>query len=117
VRVHKGRDMMTAPVRFPADPPLGFAGFPADPHMTRAFMPDTALLQIERKGDVPAWAWMTATVTVLSLNLLMVLLMGVVAFRLGRIRRTAAPVDAAADARADRPARSRGRIAGVHPAG
>lgn len=86
VRVHEGRVMLSAPIRFPADAELDFAGFPAQPQMTRAFMGDTALMQIERKAGVSSLAWNAATIAVLSTNLLMVLLMGLVSTRLGRIR-------------------------------
>ncbi len=115
VRVHKGRDMVTAPIRFPADPALGFAGFSADPQITRAFMADTTLMQIERKDDVPAWAWTVATIAVLSTNLLMVLLMGIVAFRLGRIRRTGGRVDTPNGLLLDSASRALGRFGRAHP--
>lgn len=116
VRVQKGRDMVTAPIRFPADPALGFAGFAADPQMTREFIADTTLMQIERKDDVPAWAWTVATIAVLSTNLLIVLLMGTVAFRLGRIRRISRPVDTSKGKIAEASSPGLGRIGGAHPA-
>lgn len=116
IRVHKGRDMMTAAIRFPEDKALGFAGFRADPQFTRAFMPDTTLLQIERKGDVPKWAWTVATIAVLSTNLLMVVLMGMVTFRLGRIRRTGGNVDAPPGLLVSSAVKALGRLGRPHPA-
>ncbi|MEH3052982.1 MAG: hypothetical protein PGN13_03100 [Patulibacter minatonensis] len=113
VRIHKGRTMMTAPIRFPADAASQFAGFPAMPTVTRDFMADTALLQIERKDDIPGWAWGVATYSVLSTNLLMVLLMGMVTFRLGRIRRTGTQVETPRGLLLDGAERVLGRI---HPA-
>lgn len=86
VRVHNGREMLAAPIRFPADAELGFAGFAAEPQMTRTFIGDTTLMQIERKEGISSLAWNAATIAVLSTNLLMVLLMGFVSTRLGRIR-------------------------------
>jgi hypothetical protein len=48
IRVHKGRTQISAPIRMPADPAVGFAGFPAVAKVTRPMVRDTKLLQIEQ---------------------------------------------------------------------
>ncbi len=85
VRVHSGRTMLSAPIRFPADRAIAFRGYAERPQVTRTMVPDTKLMQLERKGDAPMWAWTPATVLVLSTNLLMAIFIGVVCVRLGRL--------------------------------
>ncbi|MBO9531829.1 MAG: hypothetical protein J7513_02525 [Solirubrobacteraceae bacterium] len=118
VRLHKGRDMMTVAVRFPSDEAVGFPGIavPTATPMQRDFMSDTKLLQIERKDDVPSWAWTTATIAVLSTNLLMVLLMGLVSTRLGRIRRSGQTVDTPNGLLVDGAEKALGALGLAHPA-
>ncbi len=53
----------------PADTRLGFAGFRAEPQVTRPLQRDTKLLQIERKDDGPLWAWTPAMLLVMGMNL------------------------------------------------
>jgi hypothetical protein len=117
VRVHKGRDMVTAPIHFPADEAINFAGYeiPTSTGTTRAFMPDTSLLQIERKSGIPSWAWTAATAAVLSTNLLMIFLMGLISVRLGRIRRVGGHVDTPRGLLLEGAERALGRF-GLHPA-
>ncbi|MDQ8044605.1 MAG: hypothetical protein AAGC46_09090 [Solirubrobacteraceae bacterium] len=85
VRVHKGRTMLSVPIRYPADPAIGFTGFPERGTVTRAMVGDVTIMQLERKKDAPLWAWKPATMLVLSLNFLMAILMGAVCVRLGRM--------------------------------
>ncbi|MDO9353705.1 MAG: hypothetical protein Q7T55_08415 [Solirubrobacteraceae bacterium] len=85
VRVHSGKTMLSTPIRFPADPAISFAGFAEQPTATRAMVPDTQIMQLERLPDAPDWAWTPAATLVLSLNLLMALLMAAVCVRIGRM--------------------------------
>ena len=48
---------------------------------------DTTLLQIERRRDAPMFLWTPATLLVLSTVLAILVLMGVVCIRLGRMTR------------------------------
>ena len=87
VRIHAGRTMLAAPVRMPPDPAIDFAGFPARPQTTRPMVADATLLQIERRRDAPMFLWTPATILVLSTVLGILVLMGVVFVRLGRMTR------------------------------
>jgi hypothetical protein len=90
VRVHKGRELVATAIRMPADPAVDFAGFPAEAQVTRPMLRDTKLIQIERKADGPLWAWKPAMLLVMSLNLVLLALIGVAAVRAGRgLRREA----------------------------
>ncbi|MFT4036068.1 MAG: hypothetical protein QM679_10900 [Patulibacter sp.] len=118
VRIHKGRSMVMAALRFPSDEAVGFAGFPAPgaTPVTRDFAADTTLMQFERKAGIPSWAWTAATVAVLSTNLLMILLMGIVSVRLGRIRPSGRRVDTPSGQLVDGAERALGRIGRPHVA-
>lgn len=105
VRVHHGRTMLSVPVRFPADPAIGFAGFPQRAEVTRTMVSDTKLMQLERKDDAPMWAWTPATLFVLGMNLAILAFLGVVCVRLGRMAGrppTVDPPEGVLVARADR---------------
>ncbi|MBF6620799.1 MAG: hypothetical protein ITG02_11295 [Patulibacter sp.] len=78
--------VLGAPVYMPADPAVGFAGFPLEATVTREIVPLEELAQIERKPDAPDWAWRPATWSVLGLNLLLAIGVGVAAVRIGRVR-------------------------------
>ena len=93
VRFHKGRDLAAAPVRMPADAVVGFAGFPAEPRVTRPLQRDTTLLQIERKDDGPLWAWTPAMLAVMAMNLLLLASVGAVSVRAGRPARPRTPTE------------------------
>ncbi|PTL59770.1 hypothetical protein [Paraconexibacter algicola] len=94
VRFHKGRTMISAPIRMPADPALDFAGFAAEPVATRTMIRDTKLLQIERREDGPTWAWMPALLLVLAMDVSLLVLMAWICVRLGRMRGQAPTVQA-----------------------
>jgi len=93
-RFHKGRTLISTPIRMPADPALDFAGFEALPVATHAMVKDTKLLQIERKDDGATWAWMPALLLVLALDLALLVLMATICVRLGRMRGRAPTVQA-----------------------
>lgn len=114
VRVHGGKTMLSVPVRFPPDPGIGFAGYPDRPHVDRAMVSDTKLMQIERRDDAPMWAWVPATLAVLAANVAVAVFIGFVCVRIGRIpgRTPTAPSPAADKARAAAPT-ARGAVAGA----
>ena len=85
VRVQNGRMMLSAPIHYPADPAVNFAGFPEFTSVVRPFGPDAELMQVERRQDAPEWAWRPAVITVLSLNLLIVFMIGLTCVRIGRM--------------------------------
>jgi hypothetical protein len=84
-RFHKGRTEISTAIRMPADPALGFPGFPARAQVTRPLERDTKLLQIERKDDGPLWAWTPAMLLVMGLNLTLIALVGAGSVRAGRV--------------------------------
>ena len=83
---HSGRTMLSVPVRMSPDPAIDFAGFAARPQTTRTMVPDTELMQIERRRDAPTSLWAPATLLVLSTVLGILVLMAGVSVRLGRMR-------------------------------
>ena len=85
VRLQAGRTMLSAPIHYPADPAINFAGYPEFTSVVRPFGPDAELMQVERRPDAPDWAWRPASLTVLSLNLLIIWLIGLVCVRIGRM--------------------------------
>lgn len=93
VRVQKGRTLTSVAVRMPADPVIGFGGFPARPEVTRTLVKDTKLLQIESQGHGPQWAWTPALLLVLALDGALFVLMGVICVRLGRMAGRPGTVD------------------------
>lgn len=94
VRLQSGRMMLSAPIHYPADPLINFPGYPIETQVTRALGPDAELMQVERRDDAPEWAWRPATILVLSLNLLIVWMTGLVCVRIGRMRGLPATVRA-----------------------
>ena len=86
VRLQKGRTMLAAPIRMPADEAISFAGFPARADVTRPMVGDRSLMQIERKPGVATWLWTAATITVLLSILAMAILLAAVVVRVGRMR-------------------------------
>ncbi len=86
-RFHKGRALVAAPIRMPADPAVKFAGYAAEPQVTRPLQRDTKLLQIERKEDGPLWAWKPAMLIVMVMNLTLIASVGATAVRVGRAHR------------------------------
>ncbi len=85
VRVHKGRTMLSAAVRMPADAAVDFPGFPAQRRVTRPMLKDTELMQIERKDDGPDWAWMPALLLVLGCDLALLVFLAAISVRVGRM--------------------------------
>lgn len=105
VRVAKGRVLLSAAVRMPADPAVKFAGFPAEANVTRPMLKDTKLMQIERRDDGPNWAWMPALLLVLACDFLLLLAMAIISVRVGRMAGrpgTIAPLPGVLLKRADR---------------
>lgn len=101
VRVQNGRMMLSAPIHYPADPAVNFAGFPEFTSVVRPFGPDAELMQVERRDDAPDWAWRPAVISVLSLNLLIVFMMGLTCVRIGRMNGQPATVRAPRSALSD----------------
>ena len=76
IRIQQGRERADVPVYLPADPAIPAAEIPAARRITRALIADTALMQRERKRDVPGWLWSTATLVVLSIIAVLVAIIG-----------------------------------------
>jgi hypothetical protein len=91
IRLQRGRDLAAIPVALPADPAIpttGSAGgaraVPARAHAVRAFQPDRAVLQRERRQDVPGWLWGAAGLVVLGITSALLLVLGWGLVRLAR---------------------------------
>ena len=73
VRLHDGRLLAASPVYLPADAALGAPEVPALATSTRPVTVETAILQRERKADIPGWLWTTACLVVGTFALLLML--------------------------------------------
>jgi len=107
LRLHDGRELTAVPLHLPADRAIG-KGVPAvnaEPEFTRPFTAERAILQRERRTDVPGWLWAAASLVVLACS---VALVASLALGVGRLNRSLqgepAPHEPARPARA--PARA-----------
>lgn len=82
LRVHRGGVLAAMPVSLPADPAIPAAAVPASRSFERAFVPDSQLLQRERRTDVPGWLWGAAGAVVLGFFVALLTLLG---WALGRV--------------------------------
>jgi hypothetical protein len=86
LRLQRGRAVVGAPIRLPADPAIPVGAVPLPAGDERPLIPDRRLLQRELKGDIPGWLWGGASAVVLALTLG---LLATLAWGLGRIARPA----------------------------
>ena len=91
LRLQRGRAVLGASVRLPADPAIPAAAVPVADGTARPLVPDRTLLQRERRQDVPAWLWSGASAVVLALALGF---LGALAWGLGRVARIPRPAAA-----------------------
>ncbi len=106
LRLQRGRVVLGAPVRLPADAAIPVGAVPPPAGGERPFVPDRTLLQRERKGDVPGWLWAGASALVLALALGF---LGTLSWGLGRVARRAErpPETGRPERRGDRFSRTR----------
>jgi hypothetical protein len=76
IRLHKGRSLLSIPVRLPEDRAIPVPAIEARANFTRPFRDETAILQRELKDDTPSWIWAVASLAVLALSLGFVLSLG-----------------------------------------
>jgi hypothetical protein len=84
LRVQDGRMLAAVPIYLPADAPLKVPEVPASASFTRAFGPESLILQRERKTDTPGWLWGAANMVVLLCSLAIILGISVAVTRVGR---------------------------------
>lgn len=98
LRVHDGRTLWAVPLYLPADPAIAATEVPATSGVTRAAVPESTILQREKKTDTPRWLWTAASLVVLLCSLAIV---AGVSWGVGRYARrgTPTPADAAAPQR------------------
>jgi len=83
----QGRELTAVPLHLPADRAIG-KGVPAvnaEPEFTRPFTAERAILQRERRTDVPGWLWAAASLVVLACS---VALVASLALGVGRLNRS-----------------------------
>jgi hypothetical protein len=85
IRMQQGRTRADVSVFMPADPAIPATEIPARAHVTRALISDTAVMQRERKKDVPKWLWNSATTVVLAIVALLIAMIGWGLNRVGRL--------------------------------
>ena len=78
IRVSDDRTLAAVPVFMPADEAIGAEELAAPATFTRAFVPETSILQREKNADHPTWLWNAAcsVVAICSLLLLWALAWG-----------------------------------------
>jgi hypothetical protein len=84
LRVQDGRLMTAVPIYLPADAPLNVKEVPASASFTRAFVPESHILQREKKTDTAGWLWGAANLVVLLCSLAIFLGISVAVTRVGR---------------------------------
>jgi hypothetical protein len=105
IRMQQGRVRGDVPVYLPADPAIPATEVPAEPHVTRAFVSDTTLMQRERKHDIPGWLWSAATSIVLAIIAVLLAIIGWGLNRVaGRVSTDASPPAASPSRRSRVPA-------------
>jgi hypothetical protein len=85
LRVQNGRTIMGVPIYMPQDAAIPAKEVPAAATFTRTFVPDSDLLQRERKDDIPRWLWTAACLVVLALALMF---MAALAWGVARVARS-----------------------------
>ena len=104
IRLQTGQTMASVPVYLPADAAIPVPGVSASQRFTRGFTADRTLLQRERKRGVPPWVWMTASMVVLGL---FVILLALIGWGLARLAARCDPNSTPRALRAPRPVRGR----------
>jgi len=104
IRLQTGQTMASVPVYLPADAAIPVPGVSASQRFTRGFTADRTLLQRERKRGVPPWVWMTASMVVLGL---FVILLALIGWGLARLAARCDPTSTPRALRAPRPVRGR----------
>ena len=92
LRLHRGGEMGTVPVSFPADAAIPAPAIAALPVVRRPFVADQRLMQRERRDDVPGWLFSAASAAVAAATVAMLWLLGWTLTREARgARRAGAP--------------------------
>ena len=100
IRVSDDRILAAVPIWLPADEAIGAEELAASASFTRAFVPESSILQREKNADHPTWLWNAACTVVAICSLL---LLWALAWGAARVAR-ATPRGTPADRRAgDRP--------------
>ncbi|WP_370617280.1 hypothetical protein [Mumia sp. Pv 4-285] len=71
VRVSDDRTLAAVPIWMPADEAIGAEELAAPESFTRAFVPETSILQREKNADHPAWLWNVSCTVVAICSLLL----------------------------------------------
>jgi hypothetical protein len=87
IRLQNGATLADVPVYLPADPAIPAPAVPAAAHFTRALVSDSALMQRERKRDVPSWLWAAG---IGSVMISVAVLLTILGWSLTRVARRAA---------------------------
>lgn len=84
LRVQDRRILAGVPIFLPADAPLDVQEVPASATFSRKFVPESHILQRERKTDTPGWLWGVANMVVLLCSLGIILGISVAVSRVAR---------------------------------
>ncbi|HEX6390757.1 MAG TPA: hypothetical protein VFZ89_14955, partial [Solirubrobacteraceae bacterium] len=84
LRLHDGRTLEAVALRHPADTAIGLKAYSAPASATATFVSETAVLQAERREDVPTWLWDVASAIVFTFVLLFLVATGAGIARIGR---------------------------------
>jgi hypothetical protein len=112
LRLHDGRALTAVPIYLPEDPAIPADEIAAEDGMTRQAIPETEILQRERKDSV-GWLWTGAGLVVLVCTLALITAMSWGVARYSRRASAGEPFpDTPADSGADAPARAPSGLAG-----
>lgn len=100
LRLHDGRMLAAVPLYLPADPAIGAPAVDAPATVSRPVVPEIAILQRERKLDVPGWLWGVSNLAVLICTLALV---GALAWGVARYARYGTTVQLSAPSREPAP--------------
>ncbi|QMW66655.1 hypothetical protein H4N58_01360 [Mumia sp. ZJ1417] len=100
VRVSDDRILAAVPIWMPADEAIGAKELAAPATFTRAFVPETSILQREKNADHPAWLWNAACTVVAICSLLLIWALSWGVARVARSTPRSTPAERRAD---DRP--------------
>ncbi|MEA2468550.1 MAG: hypothetical protein QOJ57_2676, partial [Thermoleophilaceae bacterium] len=92
IRIQNGSALADVPVYLPADPAIPAPGVAATPRFERAFVPDSELMQRERRRDVAGWLWGVGIASVIAMIAVILTILG---WALDRVARLAARAGAA----------------------
>jgi hypothetical protein len=93
LRLHKGRSMLGIPLYLPDDPSIPRAGVVRPDRFSASLVPDSRLMQTERKDYVPGWLWTPAALVMILCCMAFLIAMSIGIARATETRADEGPAD------------------------